>query len=161
IPRGRLLKDDTLTNIAASAPKNPKELQRMRGMNKGLDKKLMEALADVIDNARQLPKSAAPALPTPIFIPPTANAAIELLRVLLKRQCDSKGVAQKLVANRSDLDQIAIGNLKDSPVSHGWRWEVFGKYAADLMKGELALALEPEEGAVILLTHEDMEPESA
>lgn len=159
LPRGRVLKDETLADIAASHPKNLDELYRLRGMNKGLNKTKLQELVDSVLAARDLPRSQCPELPDGIIVPPTAGAAIELLRVLLKRQCDKQDVAQKLVANRSDLEYIAIGRLKDTALAHGWRWEVFGKHAAALLNGELAMALDPKEGAVILLTHEDMAPQ--
>lgn len=154
IPRGRLLKDDTLTDIAASSPATLDELYKLRGMHKGMDQRQMEALLQELEKARSLSKSECPELPDYTQLPPSAGAAIELLRVLLKRQCDKKDVAQKLVAGRDDLEKVALGKLAETPLSHGWRWEVFGKYAGALMAGELALALEPTKGTVEVLTHE-------
>lgn len=159
VPRTRILKDESITDIAASTPKSLDDLYRRRGMNKGLDKGLMEELLKVADKAKDTPKKEVPVLPQGKYIPPTANATIELLRVLLKRQCDKMHVAQKLVATRDELELTAIGKLHETHLSHGWRWEVFGKYAADLLKGELGLALDPNEGSVVLLTHDDMAPE--
>lgn len=160
LPRQRVLKDDTVADIAASHPENLEELYRLRGMNKGLDKNKLQELVDAIQAARALPRAECPTLPEGIILPPEAGAAIELLRVLLKRQCDRELVAQKLVANRNDLEHIAIGKLVETPLAHGWRWEVFGRHAQALMRGELALALDPKEGAVVLLTQDDMAPDA-
>lgn len=156
LPRQRVLKDDTITDIAASHPKDLEGLYRLRGMNKGLPKDRLQALVDAVNAARELPRGQGPELPEALELPPEAGAAIELLRVLLKRQCDREGVAQKLVANRSDLEHIAVKRMHDTPVGHGWRFEVFGRHAQALMKGELGMTLDPREGAVVLLTHEDM-----
>lgn len=158
LPRGRVLKDDTVADIAASHPKTLDELFRLRGMNKGLNKEKLQELIDGIQATRDLPRDQCPEVPQGVVLPPEAGAAIELLRVLLKRQCDKKDVAQKLVANRSDLEHIAVGRMKDTAVAHGWRWEVFGRYADALMKGELGMTLDPQEGSVLLLTHEDLQP---
>lgn len=158
LPRGRVLKDDTVADIAASHPKNLDELYRLRGMNKGLNKTRLQELVDAVLAARDLPRAQCPELPDGLILPPNAGAAIELLRVLLKRQCDKQHVAQKLVANRSDLEHIAIGRLNDTPLAHGWRWQVFGQHAAALMRGELGMTLDPKEGEVVLLTHEEMAP---
>lgn len=158
LPRGRVLKDDTVADIAASHPKSLEELYRLRGMNKGLNKGKLQELVDAVQAARELPRSECPELPDGIILPPTAGAAIELLRVLLKRQCDRENVAQKLVANRSDLEHIAIGRMRDTAISHGWRWQVFGRHADALMQGNLGMTLDPKEGSVVLLSHEDMQP---
>lgn len=156
VPRGRILKDDALSDIAASAPKTIEDLHRLRGMNKGLSKDLQQELLEAVANAKgKAPKKSEEPY-NAIPLPPTAGAAIELLRVLLKRQCDKEGVAQKLVAGRNDLEQIAIGNLQESTCASGWRWEVFGQYAANLMDGKLALTFDAETKAVVLLSHEEI-----
>ena len=160
IPRGRLLKDDVLSNLAAAAPRNKGDLLRMRGMNKGLSDSQMDALLEEINIALEKPKSEWPKVPENKAPSAAAEAAIELLRVLLKRQCGKEHVAQKLVANREDLEQIAAGKLAETPAGHGWRFEIFGRFAADLLAGKLALALNLEENSVILLTSDDIAPEN-
>lgn len=156
IPRGRLLKDDTLTDIAASNPDSLEELYKLRGMHKGMDARQMEDLLQELEKARNLPKDQLPELPDFQQLPSSADAAIELLRVLLKRQCEKKDVAQKLVAGRNDLELVALGKLAETPLSHGWRWDIFGQYAEALMKGKLAMALDPS-GAVAILMPENAE----
>lgn len=155
LPRGRVLKDDTLADIAASQPKNVADLHRLRGMNKGLDDVLLETLLQVMKEARAQPKENWPQPPATHPVPVPA-AVIELLRVLLKRQCDKQGVAQKLVASREDLELVALGQLEQTPLSHGWRWEVFGRLAHDLLQGKLALALDKNEKSVVLLTADEI-----
>ncbi len=66
-------------------------------------------------------------------------ALADLLRVLLKAKSDASGVAQKLIATASDLDEIAAGEY-DGPAFKGWRREVFGADALRLCQGEVALA---------------------
>jgi ribonuclease D len=60
--------------------------------------------------------------------------------VLLKLKCDDHEVAQKLLANSSDLDKIAADDNADVPAMHGWRRELFGEDALRLKRGEIALA---------------------
>ena len=68
------------------------------------------------------------------------NAALaDLLRVLLKAKAEQAGVAQKLIATASDLDEIALGERSGLALK-GWRCEVFGKDAIRLCKGEVALS---------------------
>ena len=67
---------------------------------------------------------------------------VDLLRVLLKRQCELHDVAPKLLATSSDLDAIALDDHADVPALSGWRREIFGNMALQLKHGKLALGLE-------------------
>ena len=156
VPRGHVLKDEAVMDIAASKPKAVADLQKIRGMNRGLDKALLQDLIDVVAEAKAKPKSEAPEAPPTRDMPPESRAAIELLRVLLKRQCDNKNVAQKLVATRNELELAAIGKLDQTHLTHGWRWEVFGKQASLLLDGKLGLTLNAKKGAVELIAQDEI-----
>lgn len=143
LPRGRLLRDDALLEIAAHSPRTVDDLARTRGLSRsmaqgwqgtGLLKAVEDGLATPPD---QRPKARARFVP-----PPGLGPIIELLRVLLKMKCDSDGVAQKLVANASDLEQIAADDNADVPALRGWRRELFGDDALALKHGEIALAID-------------------
>jgi ribonuclease D len=74
---------------------------------------------------------------------------VELLKVLLKRQCERFHVAPKLVASASDIEAIALDDSADVPAMTGWRREIFGELALRLKRGEVALRL--KDGAVELV----------
>jgi ribonuclease D len=73
---------------------------------------------------------------------PAAGAVVELLKVLLKARAEERGVASKLIATVSDLEQIAQDDDADNPALSGWRLEAFGADALRLKRGELALVLD-------------------
>lgn len=146
LPRSRVLKDDTVADIAASAPQSLEELFRLRSMNKGLDKGQLQVLLDEVTKARTLPRSECPSLPEGNVVPPQLTPTLELLKVLLKRQCEEARVAQKLLASKDELELVVLGKLKDTHLSHGWRWEVFGQHAEALMTGNLAFHVDPTSG---------------
>jgi ribonuclease D len=75
-------------------------------------------------------------------VPRVNPSLVDLLRVLLKMKAEDHGVAQKLIAGSEDLDRLAAGERKDMPVLKGWRNEVFGQHALQLLNGELALTAE-------------------
>ena len=77
-------------------------------------------------------------------------ALADLLRVLLKAKSESLGVAPRLIASSSELDQIAAGD-RDIPSMQGWRHEVFGEDAMRLCKGEIALSAKGSEVRVVRL----------
>jgi ribonuclease D len=152
VPRNRIMKDDALLEVAASAPANAEELERLRGIPRGFSRSraaagLLKALAE----ARALDKRDLPDAPRPQNGPAVKvnGSMVDLLRVLLKLKCEKHHVAQKLVASAADLERIAAEPDPDVPALQGWRAEVFGKDAMALKEGRLALALENGKAVVL------------
>ena len=68
-------------------------------------------------------------------------ALIDLLKVLVRARCEAEGIAPRLVANMAEVERFASDDADpDNPLRHGWRYELFGKDAERLKRGELALA---------------------
>ncbi|MBP6546728.1 MAG: ribonuclease D, partial [Phenylobacterium sp.] len=100
-------------------------------------------LLDAIKEALKDPDSYAPVIErSKISASPAAGAVVELLKVLLKARAEDSGVASKLIATVSDLEQIANDDNAKTPALVGWRREAFGEDALKLKRGELALVLD-------------------
>ena len=141
-PRNRVLRDETVMDIAGHAPVSTDELARMRGLSKGFaEGRLGEDVLEAVRRGLAMPESAIPAVPQPADMPRGTGQIVELLKVLLKMKCDEHDVAQKLVATTADLERIAADDQADVPALHGWRREIFGNAALALKHGELALTL--------------------
>lgn len=141
IPRQRIVRDETLMEIAAHPPRSADDLERMRGLSKGFaEGKMGTGLLAAISAKLASPKETWPVLEREPELPRGIGPLVELLKVLLKLKCDDHDVAQKLLANSSDLDKIAADDNADVPALQGWRRELFGKDALRLKHGELALA---------------------
>jgi ribonuclease D len=149
IPRQRLLRDEQLLEIASHAPKSIEELAMTRGLGRGFaegwqGRELMEA----IERARALPESELPVREKPPEQLRAPGAVVDLLRTLLRLKAEQAGVAGRLVASADELDRIAAGK-RDSAALKGWRHEVFGADAVDLIEGRLALALAGDQPKLI------------
>ncbi|MBL8697390.1 MAG: ribonuclease D [Alphaproteobacteria bacterium] len=143
IPRNRILRDESVVEIAAHPPRNLEELSRLRGMSKGFaEGKMGQELMLAIERGQRLPDSEIPRIEAAPEIPGGLGPIVELLKVLLKMKCESAGVAQKLVATTSDLELIAADDQADVPALKGWRRDLFGQSAVDLKRGRLGLSLE-------------------
>src|SRR5258706_2255978 len=153
IPRGRVLKDEALTEIAAHPPETPEGLDRIRAVPKGfanskLGKGLLEAIAQgttalppegaATDNRQRRRREPSPAV-------------VDLLKTLLRLRAEAADVAPRLIANAEDIERLAANEDDGVAALHGWRNEVFGKDAIALRKGDLAIALENGEAVVVEL----------
>ncbi|MGI9436950.1 MAG: ribonuclease D [Geminicoccaceae bacterium] len=147
LPRNRIIRDDLLMEVAASRPTSPEEVGKLRRVS--VDKKSMAGMACAIQSALDLPKADLPKIPTPPKLPRGIGPVVDLLRVLLKFQCEEHNVAQRLVANTGDLEAIAANDKADVRALRGWRLEVFGRAALDLKHGRIGLVIADEKITVI------------
>jgi ribonuclease D len=139
LPRGRIMKDEAVLEIAAHAPKTIEHLARTRSLPKGVaEGKLGQEILDAVMQGLADPDPP-PALAGKAEPPPGIGPLIELLRVLLKQRCEDFQVAQKLLASADDLEAIAADDNAPVPALSGWRREVFGEDALALKHGRLAL----------------------
>jgi ribonuclease D len=143
-PRGRILKDEAIDEIATQGPTDPEALERLRSVPKGFSGSrfgpellaaIRESLRDPEGYAPVIAKARPPASPA-------AGAVVELLKVLLKARAEDAGVASKLIATVSDLELIANDDNADTPALTGWRREAFGADALKLKRDELGLVLD-------------------
>lgn len=139
LPRNRVLRDDLTLEVAANRPTSTAELAKLRRVS--LDRRGAEALVEAVQAALALPERELPRIEAPPRMPRGLGPVVELLRVLLKLQCEEHHVAQRLVATTGDLEAIAAGARADVAALKGWRFEVFGRAALALKRGELGLAV--------------------
>lgn len=141
VPRGRILKDDALYEVAQQQPKTGEALGRLRTIPRGWERSAQGVkLTEIVSQALETPKEELPKLPRQRQAPEGAQAAVELLRVLLKLTVERENVAAKIIATADDLEAIAAqGDDADVGALKGWRRELFGERALKLIRGELAL----------------------
>jgi ribonuclease D len=144
VPRGRVIKDDTIYEIAQQQPRDIEALGRLRSVSRGWERSApAQALIVVVNTALDLPKEQMPRLPKHVPSPEGAGAAADLLKVLLKLITEEHGVAAKIVATTDDIEKIAAeGEQADVPALHGWRRELFGETALKLIRGDICIKFE-------------------
>ncbi|MCL2469845.1 MAG: ribonuclease D [Alphaproteobacteria bacterium] len=142
LPRGRIVKDELLIELAHQLPKTQEELASMRGMATGFERsRTAAALLQVIEKGCAIPQEECPSLPPRVKLSHGASATLELLRVLLRGVSEKEDVAAKLIASAADLELLASEDHPDISALKGWRKEIFGQTALALKRGEIALTL--------------------
>src|SRR5918997_4781849 len=143
LPRGRIMKDETLADVAAHPPATQEALAGVRGLSAGwktndIGARLMDALA----SAEPLPASEMPVREDrqPGLGKEGALVA-DLLKLLLKIRARETNVAARLIARSEELELLAAGRRQGLAILQGWRFEEFGRDALDLVEGRLAFAI--------------------
>ncbi|MCB2013747.1 MAG: ribonuclease D [Sphingobium sp.] len=143
LPRGRIVKDETLADIASHPPKVQEDLGKVRGLSaawKGNDigKRLMEA----VRNAKPMrPEDMPEREPRKPGLGKDGALVADLLKLLLKIRAKEIDVAARLIARSDDLEMLAGGRRDGLMILQGWRYEQFGRDALDLVEGRLAFAV--------------------
>jgi ribonuclease D len=143
IPRGRIARDETLADIASHPPKTQGDLAKVRGLSAGWkDNEIGRRLMQAIETAPPLSEEEMPAK-TPRGAPLGKEGVLvaDLLKLLLKIRAREIDVAARLLARSDDLELLAAGVRRDLAILEGWRFEVFGRDALDLVEGKLAFAV--------------------
>ena len=149
-PRGWILKDDAIQEIASLKPKKTSDLKGLRFFR--FDEKTASELLGVVDFA--INEEELPTIENKKKIPEGINAVVGILRILLKSQSEKHDIAPSVIASADDLKYIALGHYKKSNAMKGWRYDVFGKFAERLRKGEIAATVEGNEVILIEPTYE-------
>jgi ribonuclease D len=142
IPRQRLVRDESLLEIAATMPDSPETLGRVRGITRGFaEGSSGQGLLAALAQAAALPEDALPDNRAVREGPKPSPALVALLKVLLAEKAESHDVAPRLLASADDLDRLAAEDNPSVPALHGWRLQVFGEDALALKAGRIALGV--------------------
>ncbi|MEO1015616.1 MAG: ribonuclease D [Pseudomonadota bacterium] len=142
VPRGRIIKDEAIFEIARLKPQTADDLARARSLPNGTERsKFGVAILDAVKEGGAIPREELPKVDrNPNRTPPPPDV-VDMLKVVLKRQCERHDVAPRLIASGADLEELALNPQADIPALKGWRREVFGEAAEKVMRGEIALRL--------------------
>ena len=158
IPRGRIMRDETLADIASHPPKKQPDLIKVRGLsNAWKDNDIGKRLMKVLEKAEPLSKDEMPDKPKRGAPLGKEGALVaDLLKLLLKIRAREIDVAPRLLTKADEMEALAAG-VRDLPILQGWRYEVFGKDALELVEGRMAFAV--RDGRLLMTHIDDMQSE--
>jgi len=153
IPRGRIMRDETLADIASHPPKKQGDLAKVRGLSAAwkdndIGKRLMKVIAEADPlSQEEMPEKIKRGAP----LGKEGALVADLLKLLLKIRAREIDVAARLLTRADEMEALAAG-VRDLPVLQGWRYDIFGKDALELVEGKLAFAVK---GGKLTMTHID------
>lgn len=143
LPRGRIVKDETLADIAGHPPKTQADLARVRGLSAGWAQNDIGArMIAILETSEPLPDAEMP--PREDRKPGLGKDGAliaDLLKLLLKVRSREADVAPRLIARSDELEALASGVREGLSMLDGWRYEVFGKDALALVEGRTAFSV--------------------
>lgn len=142
IPRGRMLKDEALVELAASQPRTVEDIAQIRGLERGMNDRQKQAVLACIEAALA---SASDTWPQPEERPKDSariEGAVAMLQLLLKVCAEEHGVSPALITGRDELEALARSKT-GLRIQHGWRYDVFGREAEKMLRGETSIRFDP------------------
>lgn len=151
VPRGRILRDEAIYDIANQQPTTAEKLSELRTLSDGFSRsQRARDIIEAVQRGLERDPKTLPPMPHSQPMSAEAGATMELLKVLLKASAARHRVAPRLIADSEDLERIASEDEPDVPALRGWRRQLFGEDALKLKRGELALTL--SKGEVLALS---------
>lgn len=143
VPRGRILKDEIIQEVASRQPRDVTQLGALRALPQGFERsRTGQDILAAVERGLARDPATLPVQAEPRAGQQGSGATVDLLKVLLKKVSEDSGVAAKVLATVDELEAIAADDTADVPAMHGWRFDLFGSKALMLKRGELSLAVE-------------------
>lgn len=137
VPRGRVMRDEALMEIATAKPTTKEALKALRFVRNVGGEKDIEQLIAAVKQGIEAPVEKKQKV-KPVYVNP---AMMDMMKILLKAQSDEHDIAPSVIAKVDDLKAIVAETGEKMPAMEGWRYELFGKHAEALLEGKIAVTV--------------------
>ncbi|MDW7649079.1 MAG: ribonuclease D [Nitrospiraceae bacterium] len=159
VPRGRVMRDEVLLQLARHPPKSVSELRGLRGVHSSEVDRHGEHLLGTITSALALPPTAWPEVPRERKPDPESTGIVELLQAVLKARAAEEGIAPTMLATSSDLQTLVDAKQNratiDVPILRGWRRQLAGELLLKVLDGAVTITVDRTSGA-LKMAQEDL-----
>jgi len=144
-PRRWVISDEQLLEIVKREPQSISDLLEIRGLREKLGKFWAEELLSELKKAQAIPEELWPKREH--GVPKTTEhvASLDLMMAIVRLRADENCITPTMLATRSDLVRLAVGDTEELPVLVGWRREIVGLELLELLAGRLSLHLKEGE----------------
>lgn len=147
VPRGRVVRDEVLLELARRAPSTMPQLRATRGLHPSETDRNGEVLLATIRSGLALPDSEWPEIPPTVKPDPDRAGLVDLLQAVLKARALEEEIAPSLLASSADLQVLVDAKRHrehlDLPILRGWRRALAGDTLLEVLDGKTVIRVEP------------------
>jgi ribonuclease D len=159
LPRGWVLRDQSLLEIARRRPQSVKGLRQIRSLKPQQISKDGDAIVEAVRAGTAEPlKDERPETPH-LKMPDEVESTARLLEAWLYARAVDAEIAPSMLATRGDLKALAAAHFHSSlpslPLLEGWRRELVGQELLDILDGKKALRLDGRKGKLVAIDVEE------
>ena len=152
VPRGRVMRDEVLLQLARHPPRDIQELRAVRGLHGSEAERNGETILATMQAALALPPATWPEVPRDRKPEPESAGLLELLQAVMKARATEEEIAPTLLATTADLQALVDAKVTratlDLPLLKGWRRVLLGDILLDMLDGKLAITINPKSGTL-------------
>jgi ribonuclease D len=147
IPRGWLLRDDVLVELARHQPDSMPSLEKIRGLGERLLKRHGEHLLGLVDEAKKKQPEPFPRKDFPKRLTPSQDALVDVMMAVVRISAENNSLNPAVLATRKHLERLVTGDT-NSGLMQGWRKKLVGDQLQALLDGEIGLSV--RDGELVL-----------
>jgi ribonuclease D len=137
-PRGWLLRDDDMIEIARHQPRTLEALGDMRGLHERFIARHGARLVELVGESRHRTPQPLPSPERHLRLTPVQEALVDAMMAVVRVCAAENALNAAVLASRKQLEQLASG-AQDSEVLRGWRARLVGHRLQALLAGRLGL----------------------
>ena len=139
-PKGWILRDDALVDIARHRPLSIEALGKIRGLSEGLARNSGKVLVELVREAADRPPVPFPDTGKRIKPTPDQNVLVDVMMALVRMSGEQNDLNPAVLASRKQLEQLVHGET-DISLMQGWRKKFVGEQLARFLHGDLNLSV--------------------
>ena len=150
VPRGRVIRDEVLIELARRPPHTVEAMKGVRGLHGNEVDKRGEAILAAIQRGLAIPSSEWPEVAPSKRPEPESAGQVDLLQAVLKARATEEHMAPTLLATSSDLQALVEAKHDreklDLPILAGWRRKLAGELLLQVLAGKVTVAIDQRTG---------------
>ncbi|MGB5438420.1 MAG: ribonuclease D [Gammaproteobacteria bacterium] len=147
IPKGWLLRDDVLVELARHQPDSLASLGKIRGLNEKIINRNGEQLLKLVAEARNRKPEPFPAKVNSKRLSAAQDALVDVMMAVVRISSEKNSLNPAVLATRKHLEKLLTGET-DSGLMQGWRKQLVGDQLQALLDGKLVLSA--KDGELVL-----------
>ncbi len=139
-PKGWILRDDALVDIARQRPDTVDALGRIRGLSEGLIRNSGRHIVELVKQSCGSKPLPFPDKGRPVKLTADQGALVDVMMALVRLSGERNSLNPSVLASRKQLEKVVLGDDQVA-VLHGWRRQLVGEQLETFSRGDIVLSV--------------------